>query len=74
MLCRLLKVACFMVVPCLAYSLTLKMEATCFSDMSVDFQWTTWRYIPDDRTLHNHCSENLNFFYDMFQPDKVIVR
>jgi hypothetical protein len=20
--------------------------------MSVDFQWTTWCYIPEDRTLH----------------------
>jgi hypothetical protein len=27
------------------------MEATCSSETSVDFQWTTRRYIPDDRTL-----------------------
>jgi hypothetical protein len=25
----------------------------------VDFQQTTWHYIPEDRTLHNHCCENL---------------
>jgi hypothetical protein len=27
--------------------------------MSVDFQQTTQRYIPEDSTLHNHCCENL---------------
>jgi predicted ATP-binding protein involved in virulence len=30
---------------CLAYYSTLKMEAICFSEMSVDFQRTTRRYI-----------------------------
>jgi hypothetical protein len=28
-------------------------------DTSVDFQRTTWRYIPEDRSLHNHRCENL---------------
>jgi hypothetical protein len=32
-------------------SLTLKMEAICFSEMLVDTQWTTQRYIPEDSTL-----------------------
>jgi hypothetical protein len=27
------------------------MEATCFSEASVDFQQTTRRYIPEDREL-----------------------
>jgi hypothetical protein len=36
---------CFVLV-CLAYSSTLKVEATCSSRKSADFQWTTWRYIP----------------------------
>jgi hypothetical protein len=31
----------------------LKMEA-CSFETSVDFQWSTRRYIPEDRTLHNH--------------------
>jgi hypothetical protein len=48
----------FTLVSYLAYSSALKMEA-CSSETSVDFQLTTPRYIPDDRTLHNHCSENL---------------
>jgi hypothetical protein len=33
--------ACFMLVSCLAYSSTLKMEATCSSEMSVGFYPTT---------------------------------
>jgi hypothetical protein len=41
-------------VSCSAYSSTLKMEATCFSETSVDFQRTTRRYITEDRTLCNH--------------------
>jgi hypothetical protein len=42
---------CSMLVSCLAYS-TLKMNATCYSETSVDFQQTTWRYIPEEITLH----------------------
>jgi hypothetical protein len=38
-------VTCFMLVYCLTSSSTLKMEATCSSEISVVFQWTTWRYI-----------------------------
>jgi hypothetical protein len=39
------------VVSCLAYSSTLKMEETCSSETSVDFQQTTRRYVPEYRTL-----------------------
>jgi hypothetical protein len=45
-----------------AYSSTLKMEAMCFSQTLVDFQWTTWHYIPEDSTLHNHHCENLKSY------------
>jgi hypothetical protein len=38
---------------------TLKMEAICSSEMSVNTQWTTRRYIPEGGTLHNHRCENL---------------
>jgi hypothetical protein len=51
--------ACFMLVCCLDYSSTLKTEATCSSETSVDFQWTKRRYIPDDTSLHNNRCENL---------------
>jgi hypothetical protein len=30
--------------------------------MPVEFQRTTLRYIPEDRTLHNHLCENLKFY------------
>jgi hypothetical protein len=40
-----------MLVSCLAYSSTLKMEATYTSETSVYFQRTTWRYIAEDRAL-----------------------
>jgi hypothetical protein len=46
-----------MLVSHLVYSSTLKMEAACFSVMSVDFQRTTRRYIPDDSTLYQYLSE-----------------
>jgi hypothetical protein len=38
---------------------TLKMEAIYCYETSIDFQRTTWHYIPKDRTLHNHCCETL---------------
>jgi hypothetical protein len=38
----------FMLVSCLTYSATFKMEVTCSSERSVDFQRTTQRYIPED--------------------------
>jgi hypothetical protein len=41
--------ACFMLVSCLAYSSTLKMEATCSSKTLADFQLTTLWYILKDR-------------------------
>jgi hypothetical protein len=36
----------------LVHSSTLKMEATCSSDTSVDFQPTARRNIPTDRNIH----------------------
>jgi hypothetical protein len=44
---------CFKLIPCLAYSSTLKMEATCSSETSVNFRHTTWHYIPEYGTLHD---------------------
>jgi hypothetical protein len=38
------------------------MEAICSSEMSVDIQRTTRRYIPEDGTLHNHRCENLGSY------------
>jgi hypothetical protein len=44
----------FKLVPCLAHSSTLKMEATCFSETSAGFQRTTWRCITEGRTLQTY--------------------
>jgi hypothetical protein len=43
--------ACFMLVSCLAYSSTVTVEAKYSSEIPVDFQRATWRYIPEERTL-----------------------
>jgi hypothetical protein len=43
----------------LAYSLTMKMEATYSSETSVDFHLTTRRYVPQDRILPTLCALNL---------------
>jgi hypothetical protein len=56
MQCRLFRVSrllaiCFTLVSCLACSSTLKMEVACSSEMSVDFQRTAWRYIPEPPQL-----------------------
>jgi hypothetical protein len=56
--CNLLKVSqvllatYFMLVSWLAYSLTLKMEGTCSSKMLVNFQQTTWCYIPEGISVY----------------------
>jgi hypothetical protein len=49
--------ACFMLVPCLSYSSSLKTEAIYCSETLTDFQLTTRRYISEDRTLYNNCWE-----------------
>lgn len=38
-----------------------RQPATCFT--LVDFQWSTWRYTPWDRTPHNQCCNNLKIIY-----------
>jgi hypothetical protein len=40
----------FMLVSCLAYSLTLKMEVICSSKISVHFQWIA-RHVPENNSL-----------------------
>jgi hypothetical protein len=46
----------------LPYSSTLKVEAICSSDTSVDFQQSAWHYITEDRAHHNHQHENLKAY------------
>jgi hypothetical protein len=44
-----------MLAPCSVYSSGLMIEAICSSETPADFQRTTRRYIPEDRTVQN-CS------------------
>jgi hypothetical protein len=43
-------------------SLTLKMEAICSSEKSVETQRTTRRHISEDGTLYNHRCENFKSY------------
>jgi hypothetical protein len=43
-------------------SSTLRMEAICSSETSVETQRTTRRYTPEDDTLHNHRCENIKSY------------
>jgi hypothetical protein len=58
---------CFSLASCLAYSWTLKIEVTCSSEMSVDFQRTTMRYILEVRNLLNS-----NVFSDSELPTQCL--
>jgi hypothetical protein len=49
----------FILVSCLVHFSTLKMEAKISYGTSVDFQWTTQRYVPEDRTHYNSSCDNL---------------
>jgi hypothetical protein len=53
-ICKFGSPPAFTLVSCSAY-LTLKMEEICSSDMSVDFQRTTQRYIPQINSLDTLC-------------------
>jgi hypothetical protein len=48
-----------MLVPFSSCFSIMKMQATCFCETSVDFQWTTRYYIPEDRTLYSYWSRFL---------------
>jgi hypothetical protein len=48
---KALLVACFWLIACLAYCLTLNAEAVCCSETSVNFYQTILHHIPEDNTL-----------------------
>jgi hypothetical protein len=44
-----------------------------FSETSIHFQWTTWCYIPEDSTLHNHRCENLKSYKVAIYSSEMLV-
>jgi hypothetical protein len=57
---KFLFATCFMLDSRLAYTSTMEAESTCTSEISVDNQQATWRYIPEEMTLRlSHCSESV---------------
>jgi hypothetical protein len=60
----------FTLVSCSAYFSTLKMEEIFFSETSVDFQWTTRRYIPEDRTLNKMLLSDFSRKYFKLSPHR----
>jgi hypothetical protein len=51
-------VACFLLVSCFTYCLTLNVESMRSSETSAELRRTTWYCIPEDKTLHIHRYEN----------------
>jgi hypothetical protein len=49
------------------------MVAICSSETSADFQRTTGRYIPEDRSLHNHRCESLNSCIPNIQFRRTLI-
>jgi hypothetical protein len=60
---RDLLVAYLMLVSCLAYSLTMNIEALRSSVTSVGFHRATRRYIPEEITCHTLDCVQLSCFY-----------
>jgi hypothetical protein len=48
----------FMLVTCLAYSSSLKMEAACSFEMLVNLYWTTQHTFPEKHVLFLHGSSS----------------
>jgi hypothetical protein len=87
--CNLLKVnwhfggvlfaTCITLVSCLAYSLTLKMEETWSSEMSLNLQWTTWRYtlhstlLWEPKILQNICGPLFNKNILLLKPAFLVI-
>jgi hypothetical protein len=50
------------------------MEAKCSSETSVDFQRTTWPYIPEDRTLQLAYRYSTNIGQEIYTSAKPCGR
>jgi hypothetical protein len=53
---------------------TLKIEAACFFETSMDFFLTGRCYIQENKTVHSHCSENMNSELSVLVYDKYKIK
>jgi hypothetical protein len=51
---------CYILISCLAYCSSLKVEAMCSSETSVEFNKTTQRYIPENTSLQSMLAKCFN--------------
>jgi hypothetical protein len=56
----------------------LMMEAVCTSEKSVNFNVTTWCYIPEDSKLHTCCHQNLKshmcqIYFDNYEENIIFT-
>jgi hypothetical protein len=64
--CSALLVSCFHSGSLLGLFFDFEDEDTCSIKMSVHIHWTTWCYIPENRTVHNnHCVNLKSYSYLM---------
>jgi hypothetical protein len=56
------------------FSSTLKIEVTWSSEISVNFQRTTWRYIPHDRTLLSYSNWKFLSRFQFLESSKLCNR
>jgi hypothetical protein len=70
--CVTLKLTNFSEVRTASIIIVLMMEAVHTSETSVNFNMTTWRYIPEDSKLHTRCRENLTSHVLKFNINNVI--
>jgi hypothetical protein len=46
------------------FLLGLLLNPKTVDDIYYNFHWTTWHYIPDDKTLHNHQCKNPKHYHE----------
>jgi hypothetical protein len=61
-----------MLVSYFSYPSTLKIEAICSFETSLDFHRTTRHCIPEDRTLHSHRCDNLRSNDVIEKSDRMV--
>jgi hypothetical protein len=58
--------ACVVLISCLAYSSTLKMEAACYSETSINFYQASRCYVPEERTIRTRTLTTQHMEYERY--------